>query len=200
MLLMDKSINICWQFVDGWYSTSSPLPNNGLFTYFITYKVKFMSMFQSLMNDCFFWGGGAKTVLDWLSLWIVVGVLSDLSSVIVLNSALRYKASWLVNEIAMNSALHVDKVTEFCFLDFDEIIGLFSANQKQNPLTLFLSLKLAQSASQNSNFKGFCNFLNISDWLCILNNVRRVLPLLNVLRQPSNYITNVWSCCNHYTY
>ena len=54
--------------------------------------------------------------------------------------------------------------SEFCFLDFYEIIGLFSANLKQNPLTLFLSLKLDQSKSQNpSNFKGFCDFLNIND-------------------------------------
>ena len=64
----------------------------------------------------------------------------------------------------MSSILHVDKATKFSFLDFHEIIGLFSANLKQNPLTHFLSLKLAQSASQNpSNFKGFWDFFNISD-------------------------------------
>ena len=118
----------------------------------------------------FWWMTGifAKTLMDWLSQWIVVGFLSDSSSVIVLNSALRYKASWLVNDIAMNSALHVDKATVFCFLDFHEIIGSFSANRKQNPLTLFLSFKLPQSESQKpTNFKGFCNFLNISDWLIV---------------------------------
>ena len=82
----------------------------------------------------------------------------------VLNSALRYRASWFANEIAINSALHIDKVTEFCYLDFHEIIGLFSTNLKQYPLILFLSLQLVRSASQNpSNFKGFCEFLNISD-------------------------------------
>ena len=103
----------------------------------------------------------AKTILDWLSQWIV-RFLSDSNSIIVLNSALRCWASWLTNEIAINSASHVDKVTEFCFLDFHEIIGLCSADLKQNLLMLFLSLKLAQSTSQSPpNFKGFCNFLNI---------------------------------------
>ena len=84
--------------------------------------------FQSLMNDCVFF-----LKLDWLSQWIVVEFLSDSSSV----SALRQRTSWLANEIAINSTLHVDKVTEFCFLDFHEIIRLFSVNLKQNPLTLF---------------------------------------------------------------
>ena len=141
------------------------------------YKLKFyINMFWFLVNDCFF----SKTILDWLSQWIVVVFLSDSSSIIVLKSALRYRASWLANEIAMNSASHVDKVTEFCFLDFHEIIGLFSASLKQNPLMLFLSLKLAESKSQNPfNFKGFCDFLNISDWLCLLNNVRCALLSLN---------------------
>ena len=68
------------------------------------------------------------------------------------------------HEIAINPILRVDKETEFCFLDFHKIIGLFSVNQKQNPHTLFLSFKLPQSASQkSSNFKGFCDFLTISD-------------------------------------
>ena len=101
-----------------------------------------------------------KAILDWLWQWIVVECLSDTSSVTFLNSAIIYLASWLANEIAINSTLHVDKATEFCFLDFHEIIGLFSANQKKNPVMLFLSLKLAQSAPQNpSNFKGICDFL-----------------------------------------
>ena len=110
----------------------------------------------------------AKTILDWLSQWIVVGFLIDSSSVIVLNSAVRYKASWLADDIAINSALHADKTTEFYFLDFCEILGLFSANLKQNPFTLFLSSKWPQSKSQNpSSFKGFCNILDISDWLIV---------------------------------
>ena len=118
-----------------------------------------------------------KTILDWLLQWIVVEFLSDSSSVIVLNSAPRLMASWLVNDTFRFTCW---QATEFHFLDFHEIIGLFSANLKQNLLTLFLSFKLAQSASQNpSNFKGFCDFLNICDWLFLLNNVRRVLPLLN---------------------
>ena len=68
----------------------------------------------------------AETIVDWLSQWIFVGFLSDSSSVIVLNRALRYRTSWLANEIAINSTSHVDKATEFWFLDFVEIIGLFS--------------------------------------------------------------------------
>ena len=64
----------------------------------------------------------------------------------------------------INFTLHVDKATEFCFLDFHNIIGLFSANLKQNLLTFFLSLTLAQSVSQNpSNFKAFCDFLSIHE-------------------------------------
>ena len=68
----------------------------------------------------------------------------------------------------INSASHVDKATKFYFLDFHEINSLSFAHVKQYPLTLFQSLKLAQSASQNpSNFKGFCDFLNTSDWLIV---------------------------------
>ena len=95
-------------------------------------------MFRSLMNDWVL----SKKILGRLSQLIVVGFLSDSSSVIVLNSALRYRASVLANEIAINFALHVDKAIEFCFLDFHEIIGSFSANLNQNLLTLILSLKL----------------------------------------------------------
>ena len=163
----------------------------------------FISMFWSLMNNWFF----SKTILDWLSQWIVVGFLSNSSSIIVLNSALSYKASWFANDIAINSTLHIDKATEFYFLNFHEIMGLFSANLKQNPLTLFLSSKLPQFESQNpSIFKGFCDFLNISDWLIVLlNNIRRVLHSLNgknfvLLGLETTCITNVWSCCNHYIY
>ena len=103
----------------------------------------------NFISICFdlWWTTGffVKTILDWLSQWIVIGFLSDSSSVIVLNSALRYRDSWLANDIAINSALHVEKVNEFCFLDYHEIIGLFSANLKQNPLML----KLPQFESQN---------------------------------------------------
>ena len=75
----------------------------------------------------------------------------------------------------INFTLHVDKATEFCFLDFHNIIGSISANLKQNLLMLFLSLKSAQSVSQNpSNFKGFCDFFSIR-----LNNVRHAWPSLN---------------------
>ena len=69
---------------------------------------------SSCMDDCFF----AKIVLDWLSQKIVVGCLRDSSSVTVFNSALRYRASWLAYEIAINSALHVDKATEFLLFRF----------------------------------------------------------------------------------
>ena len=119
----------------------------------------------NFISICFdlWWMTGlfAKTILDWLLQWIVVGCLKDTSFVTFLNSALRYRTSWFANEIVINSASYVDKAIEFCFLDFHEIIGLSSANLKQYPFMLFLSLKLAQSASQN------CNFLNISDWLIL---------------------------------
>ena len=120
------------------------------------YKLKFY------INMFWFWwmtGFFAKTILDWLSQWIVFGFLSDSSTIIVLSSALSYRASWLANEIMINSASHVDKVTEFCFLNFHEIISLFSANLKQNLLTLFLSLKLPPVWVKKSfQFQGFQDF------------------------------------------
>ena len=127
-----------------------------------------------------------KTILDWLSHWIVVGCLRDSCSVIVLNSALRYRTSWFANEIAINFTSHVDKATEFCFLDFHEIIWIFSAKLKKYLLTVFLSLKLAQSASQNpSNFKGFFDFLNIFvqsiltsiPWYIAMTTTKTVFPV-----------------------
>ena len=114
------------------------------------------------MDDCFFFQNNTGLIITMNNCWVFK------CSISVLNGALRYRAFWLANEIAINSASHVDKATEFWFLGFHEIIGLSFANLKQYPLMLFLSPKLAQSASQNpSNFKGFCNFLNISDWLIV---------------------------------
>ena len=48
----------------------------------------------------------------------------DSGFITVSNNTLRYSAFWLANAIAMNSALQVDKVTDFCFWDFHEIIRL----------------------------------------------------------------------------
>ena len=82
--------------------------------------------FISICSD-FWWTTGflPKTILDWLLQWIVVGFLSDLSSIIVPNSAQRYWASWLANDIAIKSTLYVDNATEFCFLDFLKSLGYF---------------------------------------------------------------------------
>ena len=118
----------------------------------------------NFISICFdlWWTTGffGKTIMDWLSQWIVVGFLRDSSSIIVLNSALRYKASWLLNDIAINSTSHVDKATEFWFLNFHEIIGLFSANLKQNLLMLFLSSKLPPiRVTKPFQFQGFLWFL-----------------------------------------
>ena len=90
-----------------------------------------MSMFRSLMNDWIFCQNNTGLIITMNRCWILKRLKFH-------HSVLRYKASWLANDIAINSILHFNKGTEFCFLDFHEIIGLFSANQKQNPLTLFL--------------------------------------------------------------
>ena len=131
--------------------------------FFTLWRILFLFLFFVLPN--FHHRGRQFLFSFFLSLSLS---LSLSSSIRVLNNVQRYRASWPVNEIAINSASHIDKATEFCFLDFHEIIGLFYATLKQNLLTLFLSLKLAQSASQNFwNFKGFCDFLNISDLLVV---------------------------------
>ena len=45
-------------------------------------------------------------------------------------------------------------------------MGLFFANLKQTLLTLFCHLNYPKP-SQKKPFKGFCDFLNISDWLIV---------------------------------